>query len=123
MTLFKIGLTDLSSYADPEKHAVNRADVYEEWTDGNWITHREMVRTRVAGTVVLKFKRSADYSTVLSLLSTARNANGYYSITVYCSNTDTLENIDAFLTYNGETKWDVTTPMVWQGLTITVTQR
>lgn len=123
MSTFIIGATDLSSHDDLTKHDVNREDVFETWVDGNWITHRVVARTRVTGTVYLRFPRQTDFDAFLALMVSARDANGYYPITVWCSNTGTNETINAFLDYDGETKWDVTTPRKWQGITITITQR
>lgn len=121
--LFKIGSTDLTAFEDREKHSVNKAEEYATWTDGNWITHQELVRTRVSGSVFLKFKKIADYTTFKSLLTSERNANGYYSVTVWVSNTQTSETINAFLTVTGETKWDVTCPREWRGMSISITER
>lgn len=121
--LFKIGSTDLTAFEKTDKHNVNRADVYEEWTDGNWIDHRVIARTRISGTVALSFPKAADYTAFLALLTSERNEDGYYSVTVYCSNTGTTETIDAFLAVTGETKWDLTTPRVHQAVAITITGR
>ena len=121
--LFKISSTDLTKYEDTEKHSVNRTDVFETWTDGNWIEHRTIARTQISGTVYLKFPRVSDYNTFLSLLSSARNADGYYSISVYCSNTGTTETINAFLDVVSETKWDVTAPIKHHTVTLQITQR
>lgn len=123
MALFKIGTTDLTQYEDKEKHDVNSEELYAAWTDGNWVEHREIVRTRVQGTVVLSFPRAAAYGSFLTLLASERDANGYYPVTVWCSNTNTNETIDAFLTIDGETKWDVTCPIKWQGITVGIYQR
>lgn len=121
--LFVVGSTDLTAWEQTENHAVNRDDVYEEWTDGNWITHRVIARTRVSGSVVLSFSRAADFTSFMSLMTTARNANGYYPITVWCSNTNTTESINAFLDIEGDTKWDVTAPIKHNTITVTITQR
>lgn len=121
--LFKINSTDLTQYEDTTKHAVNRTDVFEEWVDGNWALHRVISRTRVSGTVVLDFSRETDFSSFMTLLSTARNANGYYPITVWCSNTNTSETLNAFLDVAGDTKWDVTAPIKHHSVTITITGR
>ena len=121
--LFKIGSTDLTPWEDTQKHNVNRVDIFEEWTDGNWTTHRVIARTQISGTVVLNFAKETEYSNVLSLLQTSRNANGYYAISVYCSNTGTLETINAFLDYVGETAFDVTAPIKHQRITVTITGR
>jgi hypothetical protein len=121
--LFKINTTDLTKWEDTTKHKVNRADVYTTWTDGNWIDHREIVRTKITGTVVLSFSRETDFSNFISLMSTARNADGYYPITVWCSNTNTTETINAFLDISGDTVWDVTAPIKHHDITVTITGR
>lgn len=121
--LFVIGSTDCTRWEQTDKHAVNREDVYEEWTDGNWIDHRVIARTRISGTVVLSFARPADYTAFLALLTSAKDAEGYYPITVYCSNTGTTESINAFLDVGGATAWDMTTPRVHQTVTIGITGR
>lgn len=121
--LFKIGNTDLTPWEDKEQHRVNQGEEYASWTDGNWIEHREIARTRIAGSVVLKFKKETDFNTFKSLLTSERNVNGYYPITVWVSNLQASEIIDAFLTVSGDTKWDVTCPRVWRGVTVSITQR
>lgn len=121
--LFKISSTDLTKWEDTQKHNVNRADVFEEWTDGNWTTHRVISRTRISGSVVLNFSRESDYANFITLLSTARNADGYYPITVWCSNTNTSETINAFLDIVGETAFDVTAPIKHHSVTVNITGR
>lgn len=119
--LFKISTTDLTPWEKTDQHAVNREDLYTSWIDGNWKEHREIVRTKISGTVVLGFKREADYSAFITLLSTAQNANGYYPITVWCSNTNTSESINAFLDISGDTVFDVTAPIKYHQITVTIT--
>lgn len=121
--LFVISSTDLTSWEDKEKHEVNRADVWEEWVDGNWVTHRVISRTKVTGKVVLNFAKGSDFASFITLLSSARNADGYYPITVWCSNTNTTETINAFLDIDGDTKWDVTAPIKHHSVTVEITQR
>lgn len=121
--LFKISTTDLTPWEDTTRHQVNRTDVFEEWTDGNWITHRVISRTRISGTVVLSFAREADFTAFMTLMTTARTLNGYYPITVWCSNTNSTESINAFLDIAGDTKWDVTAPIKHHDITVTITQR
>lgn len=121
--LFVISSTDLTKWEDTTKHDVNRADVWEEWVDGNWVTHRVIARTNVSGKVVLNFSRESDFSSFISLLSSARNADGYYPVTVWCSNTNSTETINAFLDIDGDTKWDVTAPIKHHSVTVEITQR
>ena len=122
-SLFKISSTDLTKYELTDEHKVNREDIYEEWTDGNWITHREIARTRISGTVKLSFSRETDYANFKTLLTSARNANGYYPITVWVSNTNSTESINAFLDVIADTAFDVTVPIKHHSVTVSIIQR
>lgn len=121
--LFKIGTTDLTPWEKTEAHAVNREDVFETWTDGNWIDHRVIVRTRITGTVVLSFWKAADYAAFMTLLTTQRDAEGFYPVTVWCANTNTTETLNAYLDIVGETRFDVTAPIKHNTVTIQITGR
>lgn len=120
---FKIGSTDLTPWENIQDHAVNRADVYETWTDGNWIDHRVIARTRISGTVKLGFQNAADFAAFTALLSSARDPEGFYPVTVYCANTGTLETIDAFLDVTQADKWDLHNSRQWQVATVKITGR
>ena len=121
--LFKIDTTDLTPWEKTSEHEANKTEVWEEWTDGNLVTHRVVSRTRVTGKVILNFSRLTDYTAFLALLSTKRNVNGYYPVSIYCSNTDTLETVNAFLDVSGDTQFDVTAPLKHYSVTISVTER
>lgn len=121
--LFKIGNTDLTPKEDKTKHSVNQESVYTEWTDGNWINHRVFVRTRISGSVSLSFPNGRGFSDFLTLLQTERDTNGYYPVSVYCSNTGQLETIDAYLDCPGQDAWDVTAPLQWTGITVNIVER
>lgn len=123
MIFFKIGSTDLTEFADIQNYLVNKADVYQDWTDGNWVDHREIVRTRISGTITLGFKKATDWSAFLALLTAQRNAAGYYPITLYVNNTGQTETVDAFLDLSGSGKWDLLNSRFWRVITVTVTQR
>ena len=120
--LFTIGTTDLTQWEDKEAHDVNRTEEYEEWRDGNRIKHRNIF-TYVNGEVTLNFSRETDFANFKSLLTSARNANGYYPIKVWCSNTNSTETVNAFLTVLGDTEWDVTAPIKHHSVKITITGR
>lgn len=121
--LFTIGSTDLTKWEQTDVHDVNRTDVFEEWTDGNWITHRVIARTRISGSVTMSFSRETDFTNFMSLMTSQRNANGYYPITVWCNNTNTSETLNAFLDISGDTKWDVTSPIKHNTITVAITGR
>lgn len=123
IVFFKIGTTDLTEYADIQNHNINQEDVYQDWTDGNWIAHREIVRTRISGSFQLGFKDSTAWEAFLALLSTQRNAAGYYPVTVYVNNTGAEETINAFLDLQATGKWDITNSRFWRVVTVNVTER
>ena len=121
--LFTIGSTDLTKWELTEEHNVNRYDVYETWTDGNWNDHRVIARTRVEGSVKLGFSKETDFSNFISLLSSEKNANGYYPIVVWCSNTNSTASVNAFLDVEGETVWDLSTPRKYHQMVVNITGR
>lgn len=120
---FKIGTTDLTSYVDIQNYNVNEEDVFEEWQDGNWITHRVSIRKRKAGTVVLGFKKATDFTTFVGLLTSQRNVNGYYPVTAYINNTGTTETFNAFIDTQNESKWDLLNTRQWQVQTLAIAER
>lgn len=121
--LFTVGSTDLTKWEKTEDHDVNRIDVYETWTDGNWVDHRVIARTRINGTVQLGFSKEADFTSFLNTLSSNRDAEGYYPITVWCSNTNSTASINAYLDIAGDTVWDVTCPRKYHQIAVTITGR
>lgn len=120
---FKIGSSDWTAWEDIQSHDVQREDVYETWTDGNWVDHRVIARTRISGKVKLGFDRAVDFAAFAAKLSSAKDAEGYYSITVYCQTTGTMETINAYLDVSTEAKWDLTNGRQWQVATIKITGR
>ena len=121
--LFVIGSTDLTGWEKTEQHNVNRENVFTEWEDGNHKLHRVFLRTRVSGAIVLNFKREADFSAFMALMTSARTSDGYYAVTVWCANTGTTEAINAFLEIVGEDKFDVSVPIKHHTITVTITER
>lgn len=120
---FKINTTDLTAYVDIQNHKVNSSPVYETWTDGNYIEHREIVRQKISGKTKLGFETMTDFNAFLALLSSEQNLNGYYPITVYVNNTNTEAVINAFLELEGEAKWNIVNGRQWIVQTVTITQR
>ena len=121
--LFTVGTTDLTKWEKTEDHDVNLYKVYDTWTDGNWVDHRVNARTRVTGKVTLGFSKEADMTSFLSTLSANEDAEGYYPITVWCSNTNSTATVNAFLDIVGDTKWDVTCPRKYHEIEVTITGR
>lgn len=120
---FKLGSTDLSPAADIQNWNVNQVDVWQEWTDGNWIDHREIVRQRVEGSFKLGFKTAAAWNDFTALLDAARNVAGYYALQVYVNNTASTETVDAFLEISAANKWDLVNSRFWRVVDVKLTER
>lgn len=96
--LVKIGTTDITRHIIAESYAVNEEDVYNEWTDANKVTHRDVVRQKIAGAFTLKFNTEEEYSSFVNLIKTSRIAGCVLPMTVYVVNAD--ENRETELIYS-----------------------
>ena len=123
MTFFQIGSTDLSAFADIQNFNINQADVFQDWTDGNWIGHRDVVRQRITGSLQLGFKRSADWTAFLALIAAEKLTAGYFPVTVYVNNLGATRTINAFLDLQAAAKWDLLNERFWKVVTVTLTER
>lgn len=120
---FKIGTTDVSADVDIQTAALNAVDEFELWTDGNHVEHRVFTRTRISGTIRVGFATAAKLSAFVTLLTAAKTAGLYASVTAYVINTDSTPTFDAFLDPVGEAKWDTVNGRQWIVLTLSVRER
>ena len=120
---FKIADMDLTPFVDIQNHEVNRSDVFQNWTDGNWIERRELVRTRIEGTTTVGFSKIADFEAFKTHLAAARHPAGYFPITVYVNNIGEVVQLSAFLTIEGEGKWDLINSRQWITQAIAIMER
>lgn len=68
MRLFDINGTDYTTFIQAPTYKVNAMEVYEEWTDGNKVNHREVVRQRVQGTFTMIFDNQVDYLAFMQVI-------------------------------------------------------
>lgn len=123
MIFFQIGSTDLSPAADIQSYEMNSADVYETWTDANWLDHRVIVRQRISGKVKLGYSSGADFTALQTLLAAARQADGSYTVTAYVQNTGAMATFACYIDTEGADKWDLKNSRQWQVVTLTITGR
>ena len=120
---FKIGTNDFTGNMDYQNYSMNDVPVYQSWTDGNMIEHRNSVRTRIAGSFQLAFYNNADFTAFLNIMSSSVNANGFYSVSAYVQNTNTIESFEAFIEYDSESKFDFTNSRQYHLVKMNVRQR
>lgn len=123
MVFLKIGSTDVSSHIDIQNYAVNAVDVYDEWVDGNWVTHRVVTRQRVEGTCEVGFAKAAEYDAFVALLASARQNGGWYNINCYLHNTGENVDAEAYIDTDGAAKWDLANSRQWQTIKLKITER
>lgn len=111
-TIFKVNSTDYTPQLIRQDYHLTRADVVETWTDANYKTHLEVVRTRVTGSLKLLFQNTTEYDGFLTNLVAVRASNGTYTLQLHVDNsasTTALETIYAAVTVDVGTTYG--TPM------------
>ena len=120
---FTINTTDITGWIDVQNYDVNREDVFTTWTDGNWIEHRVIARTKISGKFQVGFADATDFASFVALLGSEKTADGYYPVTAYVNNTGTTETFNAYLDVTDQDKWDTVNSRQWQVCTVKVTGR
>lgn len=120
---FKIGTSDLSENMDYQNYSMNDFPIFQSWTDGNMVEHRNSVRSRISGAFDLAFYSDQDFNSFLTLMSSAIQSDGYYSVTAYVQNTNSTETFDAFIEYDSESKFDFANSREYHLVKMNVRQR
>lgn len=124
LILFKIGNTDLTQYVDIQNYDVNNTPEYMEWTDANHIRHRDVIRTRLSGTVKLGFLGSTDVAAFLSVLSSNITAGGYYPASVFSNDDNTLHTgVQIFIDDVADIKRDLVNNRSWHAYELKIEER
>lgn len=123
MQLFIIDGKDFTPYIDADAYAVDRKDEYEEWQDGNWISHRIISRTRVSGSFQIGFSHEEDRDSFLEALAAARKQGGYYLAAVYVNNVDEIVAADIYMEITNITKRDVVNNRMWSVFSVKIEER
>ena len=116
-------LVDMTAYADIQNYGLNRADVFETWTDGNWKERRVRVRTRISGDVVLGFSSESTYRSFLTDLAAAVGSDGTVKLRAYVNNVESVCEFFAYVDTAGAGKWDLLNSRQWQTLKLEISER
>lgn len=120
LTLLSIGGNDLTQYMDIQGYAVNRVPVFEEWTDGNHIKHRNIIRNRIKGSFKIGFRSSTDVTAFLTVLSSYVTAGGYYPAQIFANDDNTLHTANIFIDGLAEIRRDIVNGREWYSYNLTV---
>lgn len=93
-TIFKLNTVDYSSHVVAESYAVNFVDVYDEWTDGGQIKHKDVIRRKLSGTFQMYFKTTDSLQTFLTALANCKTTSNTYPV-VLKANNDTVASLQS----------------------------
>lgn len=87
LELFVLGGTDYTNNIINDTYDVNDNDVEETWTDGNYVEHFEVVRTRLEGRFTLRFRSLASYEAFVADYASKKQADGLCSCKLWSNKT------------------------------------
>lgn len=112
-TIFKLNTTDYSAYVVAEDYNVNLKPIYQEWTDGGQVKHRDIVAKKLQGTFQMYFATATALQTFLTALANCKTTANTYPVQLKANN-DTLASFqtstNVFLDFEPvrkrNAKWD-----------------
>lgn len=109
-TIFKLNDVDRSEHVVADKYNVNLKDIYQEWTDGGQVKHRDVVAQKLQGTFQMYFKTESDLQTFLTALANCKTSDNTYPVKMKANN-KTVASLQAsrnvFLDFEPVRKRDV----------------
>lgn len=97
MELFKMGDVDFTKCIRMGTYKVNSKDVYNEWVDGNYKTHRDIVRSKVKGTFSLYFTDASKEEEFFDILNSITGTGGQTPVSVYVNNHHEVRDVEVFI--------------------------
>ena len=85
-TIFKLNDVDRSEHVVADKYKVNLKDIYQEWTDGGQVKHRDVVAQKLQGTFQMYFKTESDLQTFLTALANCKTSDNTYPVKMKANN-------------------------------------
>lgn len=121
--IFKLSTTDFSAHVVAESYAINYEDVYQEWTDGGQVKHRDVIGRKLRGTMQMYFKSQSDLQTFLTALANCKTTASTYPVQLKANN-DTVDSLVAsknvFLDFKPVRKRDATWADVFEVFEVTI---
>lgn len=97
--MFKAGEVDYSNRVVAENYKISSKPEYESWTDANGKEHRSKYRTRVGGTLEMKFLSISEYQTFIGVLNNLVSPSLTHSIQVWDNRKEQTVSIQAFIDF------------------------
>ena len=117
--LASINGTDITGYIQETSYQVNQAPIYEEWTDGNYKTHREETRQKITGNFDLIFVRATDLDNFLKLVD--ENSTGsLLTITLWIQNKNRAVETQVYFSFEAKTVVKISDNYTFHEFTVTI---
>lgn len=114
---------NLTKYINVNEYAINQHDIFETWTDGNFILHRDITRQRISGSFQIGFTSAIKFNWFCELLEKAKQDEGYYNLKVYVNNLDDNVTISAYMDFDVTRIRDILNNRSWNVFTINIEER
>lgn len=88
--MFKLGAKDYSNRVLAGAYAVQSKDVYNTWTDCNYVEHRDKVRERIEGSFDVLFLTIEEYTAFMADLLLVKQSDTSYLVNIM----DNAKNIE-----------------------------
>lgn len=103
--LFDINNIDFTQWINDRKYKMYREELYHEWQDGNYNTHRTHLRDVVQGSFIMTFYNEDDYDAFTNAVKVATNAEGISTMTVFLDKEKSNVTISGFIDYATRIAW------------------
>ena len=98
--MFMIDETDYSHRVVAENYKISKKPEFELWIDANGKEHRSMYRTRISGTLEMRFLSIDEYQTFVGLLASTQAADLTYPMTVWDNMSEQETEIVGFIEFD-----------------------
>ena len=93
-TIFKLNDVDFSDYVVASEYNVNLKDIYQEWTDGGQVKHRDVVARKLQGTFQMYFETETALQTFITALANCKTTANTYPVKAKANN-DTVASLQS----------------------------
>ena len=122
MTLAVVNNVDITKWIDKDTYNVNAEDIYESWTNANFVETRIFIRDRVSGKFEIRCGSRSSYADFLSNWNAA-TTNGVVTMGVYVQNKNQTKAINAFFKLTGEEHYETDNGARYDRVTVEIEER
>lgn len=100
MGIVNINGIDFSSNIVVGTYSVNYTDMFNTWTDANGVSHRQIIRKKVAGSWEMGFRNMAEYNTFIQHMESSKTTGGWIPCYLFVNNLSENRSCRLYFTYD-----------------------